>query len=106
MEQVEFLQFVPSLQELTLRGNPVCDASDTFREGVFALLTSLELLDDEPKEGFEHLSPLAHMYKEKHLDGPVDCLVFWECVHLISNQRACKPKGFHKHFKSGRAGRI
>ena len=59
MEQVEFLQFVPSLQELTLRGNPVCDASDTFREGVFALLTSLELLDDEPKEGFGEFASLS-----------------------------------------------
>ena len=38
-----------------------------------------------------HLSPLADMYKEKRLDGPVDCLVFWECVRRITSQRACMP---------------
>ena len=47
MEQVEFLQFVPSLQELTLRGNAVCDGAPDVRERVFAMLPSLELLDDE-----------------------------------------------------------
>ena len=51
MEQVEFLQFVPSLQELTLRGNPIVDTSASFRDTAFALLPSLELLDDEPRDG-------------------------------------------------------
>ena len=27
-----------------------------------------------------HCSPLAQMFKYKQLNGPVDCLVFWECV--------------------------
>ena len=49
-EQVAFLQFVPSLQELTLRGNPVADATTDLRETTFGLLPNLELLDDEPRD--------------------------------------------------------
>ena len=40
----------------------------------------------EPRERYAHLSPLAQMFKKKQLDGPVDCLMFWECVHWTSNQ--------------------
>jgi hypothetical protein len=47
MAQVEFLQFASALQELTLRGNPVCER-EGFREEVIALLAQVQMLDDEP----------------------------------------------------------
>ena len=34
----------------------------------------------EPGEDLIHCSPLAEMFKDKQLNDPVDCLVFWECV--------------------------
>ena len=51
IEQVEFLQFVPTLQELTLRGNPVVDGTPDFRQRAVEMLPHLELLDDEPTDG-------------------------------------------------------
>jgi len=42
----------------------------------------------EPGEGKAHLSPLALMFKDKQLDGPVDCLMFWECAGVGSQTRA------------------
>eukprot|EP00966_Prymnesium_polylepis_P248608 5748052-Prymnesium_polylepis.1 len=48
MEQVEWVSLVPTLQEVTLRGNPVCDSSDTFRADAIALLPNVQLLDDQP----------------------------------------------------------
>eukprot|EP00327_Prymnesium_parvum_P000673 CAMPEP_0182837980 /NCGR_PEP_ID=MMETSP0006_2-20121128/23045_1 /TAXON_ID=97485 /ORGANISM="Prymnesium parvum, Strain Texoma1" /LENGTH=277 /DNA_ID=CAMNT_0024966945 /DNA_START=345 /DNA_END=1176 /DNA_ORIENTATION=+ len=53
MEQIEWLQLVPSLQEVTLRGNPVCDLSPTFRADAIALLQHVQLLDDEPTSVLE-----------------------------------------------------
>jgi len=53
MEQVEFLQLGPSLQELTLRGNPIAERV-AFRNEVLAMLPHLLFLDDElpdSKEG-------------------------------------------------------
>ena len=47
MAQVEFLQFASALQELTLRGNPVCERQG-FREEVIVLLAQVQMLDDEP----------------------------------------------------------
>ena len=46
LDQVEFLQLVPTLQDLTLRGNPVHDEDD-FRDKAVSMLTQLQTLDDE-----------------------------------------------------------
>ena len=54
MDEVAWLQFLPSLQELTLRANPVADdataAAGAFAPAVFALLPSLATLDDETRD--------------------------------------------------------
>ena len=54
MDEVAWLQFLPSLQELTLRANPVADdataADGAFAPAVFALLPSLATLDDETRD--------------------------------------------------------
>mmetsp|Transcript_25243 Transcript_25243/g.76595 ORF Transcript_25243/g.76595 Transcript_25243/m.76595 type:complete len:531 (+) Transcript_25243:57-1649(+) len=47
MESVEWLQMLPSLQELTLRGNPICDQGSALRSRVLKLLPNLATLDDE-----------------------------------------------------------
>ena len=64
MTQVEWLQFLPAMQELTLRGNPVAEAL-TYRALTVGLLPNLALLDDEdrtvldaPEDGLE-ASPLS-----------------------------------------------
>jgi len=64
MTQVEWLQFLPAMQELTLRGNPVAEAP-TYRALTVGLLPNLALLDDEdrtvldaPEDGLE-ASPLS-----------------------------------------------
>ena len=54
MDEVAWLQFLPSLQELTLRANPVADdataAGGAYAPAVFALLPSLATLDDETRD--------------------------------------------------------
>ena len=40
-QQVEFLQLMPTLQEVTLRGNPVCD-TPTFRADTLEMLPKLQ----------------------------------------------------------------
>jgi len=47
MESVDWLQMLPSLQELTLRGNAVCDQPAALRARVLRILPTLQLLDDE-----------------------------------------------------------
>ena len=53
LEQVEWLQLVPSLLEVTLRGNPVCDKTATFRADAIALMPNVQMLDDEPTSMLE-----------------------------------------------------
>ena len=48
MQQVEFLGLLPSLQELTLRGNPLCEACPAYRARTAEMLPELALLDDDP----------------------------------------------------------
>ena len=48
MNQVEWLQFLPAMVELTLRGNPVAEAPG-YRSTTLAQLPGLELLDDEDR---------------------------------------------------------
>jgi len=45
--EVEFLGLLPSLQELTLRGNPVCETEPLLSATVAKLIPRLELLDDD-----------------------------------------------------------
>ena len=47
------MQLVPTLQELTLRGNPVAEADD-FRSTTIAILPELLMLDDEPTNDDGH----------------------------------------------------
>eukprot|EP00051_Salpingoeca_urceolata_P026426 m.477256 g.477256 ORF g.477256 m.477256 type:complete len:552 (+) comp20796_c0_seq1:152-1807(+) len=50
-DQIEFLGLCRSLSNLTLSGNPVCEAQGSvhsYRQRVFAAMPSLRLLDDQP----------------------------------------------------------
>lgn len=51
MAEVEWLQLMPSLQELTLHGNPVCDSEPALRSKLVQMLPGLQMLDDELLSG-------------------------------------------------------
>jgi len=74
MESVEWLRMLPSLQELTLRGNPVCDAPGGLRTRVLRMLPNLTVLDDDEVEHgtLGRASGSSPEPSPRSADGPLD----------------------------------